>query len=87
MFDDKPCIAMPVFSSGQWAGQAFDTYAALGTDDLIYAAGGGIMAHPDGPEAGVSSIREAWRAARAGRDLARTAATVPAVRRAVETFG
>lgn len=58
--------AMPVFSSAQWAGQAFATYAALGTTDLIYACGGGIMSHPDGIAAGVASIRDAWSAAAAG---------------------
>ncbi len=87
MFDHKPCVAMPVFSSGQWAGQAFDTYQALGSADLIYAAGGGIMAHPDGPSAGVDSIRQAWAAAQAGQSLAQAAAQAPALRRAVETFG
>ncbi|AMG83121.1 ribulose 1,5-bisphosphate carboxylase [Microbacterium sp. PAMC 28756] len=54
---------MPVFSSAQSADQAADTYAALGTVDLMYVCGGGIMAHPDGPAAGATSIRQAWRAA------------------------
>ncbi len=66
MFDDRPCIAMPVFSSGQAAGQAGDTYRALGNADLIYAAGGGIMAHPGGAAAGVASLRQAWDAAMSG---------------------
>ncbi len=87
MFDDKACIAMPVFSSGQWAGQAFDTFTALGTADLIYAAGGGIMAHPDGPRAGVASIQQAWAAAQSGDSLEGAAAANPELRRAVERFG
>ena len=66
MFADKPYIPMPVFSSGQTVGQPADTYAALGTADLIYAAGGGIMAHPAGVAAGVAALREAWEAAMAG---------------------
>jgi ribulose-bisphosphate carboxylase large chain len=66
MFDDKPCVAMPVFSSGQSAKQAYQTYAALGSTDLIFAAGGGILAHPDGPAAGVASLRAAWDAAISG---------------------
>ena len=57
---------MPVFSSGQTVHQPPDTYRALGSVDLIYAAGGGIMAHPHGPAAGVTSLREAWDAAIAG---------------------
>ncbi len=87
LFDEKPCIAMPVFSSGQWAGQAFDTYRDLGSVDLIYAAGGGIMAHPDGPRAGVESIRQAWAAAQAGETLDSATDTHAALRRAVEKFG
>jgi ribulose-bisphosphate carboxylase large chain len=57
---------MPVFSSGQWAGQAPDTYEALGSVDLMYLAGGGIMAHPDGPAGGVRSLKQAWEAAMQG---------------------
>jgi ribulose-bisphosphate carboxylase large chain len=60
MFADKPCLAMPVFSSGQSAKQVPATYAALGSADLIFAAGGGIMAHQGGPAAGVAALREAW---------------------------
>lgn len=63
LFADQPCLAMPVFSSGQSARQAPLTYKALGSTDLIYAAGGGIMAHPDGPAAGVASLKQAWEAA------------------------
>ena len=54
---------MPVVSSGQWAGQAPETYRRAGTTDLMYLAGGGIMAHPGGPGAGVRAIRQAWEAA------------------------
>lgn len=60
MFANLPCIAMPVFSSGQGAAQVKDTLARMGTADLIYAAGGGIMGHPDGPAAGVAALRAAW---------------------------
>jgi ribulose-bisphosphate carboxylase large chain len=66
MFDGKPCVVMPVFSSGQSAKQASQTYAALGSTDLIFAAGGGILAHPDGPAAGVAELRAAWDAAISG---------------------
>lgn len=79
--------AMPVFSSGQWAGQAPDTFAALGSVDLLYLAGGGIMAHPDGIAAGVNSLREAWAAALAGVALADYARDHAALRGALEMFG
>jgi ribulose-bisphosphate carboxylase large chain len=77
---------MPVFSSGQWAGQAPDTYRALGSADLMYLAGGGIIAHPDGPAAGVASLREGWEAAMQGIPLAEYARTHPALRQAIAMY-
>jgi ribulose-bisphosphate carboxylase large chain len=85
MFPDKPCLAMPVFSSGQTVRQAPGTFAALGSTDLIMTAGGGIMAHPDGPGAGVRALRDAWDAAVAGVPLADYAREHPALARALET--
>jgi ribulose-bisphosphate carboxylase large chain len=69
--DDR---VMPAFSSGQWAGTVEQTYRAVNTSDLLFMAGGGVMAHPGGPTEGVASIREAWRAVEAGEsvDSART---------------
>jgi len=87
MFATRPCVAMPVFSSGQSAAQAAETYQRLGTADLIYAAGGGIMGHPHGPAAGVASLREAWDAAVGGIPAAEHAKTHPALDAALATFG
>jgi len=53
---------MPVISSGQSAATVEKTYQELNTSDLIFMAGGGIMAHPNGPAAGVQSIKQAWEA-------------------------
>jgi len=39
---------LPVVSSGQWGGQAPETYRRTQTTDLLYMAGGGILAHPFG---------------------------------------
>jgi ribulose 1,5-bisphosphate carboxylase large subunit-like protein len=56
--------ALPVVGSGQWGGQAPETYARNGHSvDLLYLGGGGIMGHPAGPGAGVRAIRQAWDAA------------------------
>ena len=87
MFADKPCTVMPVFSSGQWAGQAADTHAALGSSDLIHASGGGIMGHPGGIAAGVRGMRQAWEAALQGIPARSYAATRPELRQAFERFG
>ena len=88
MFDgpNRGCEVMPVFSSGQWAGQAIDTYKAIQSTDLIYACGGGIVAHPAGIAAGVRSIRLAWEAAIDGRTLEQAAAEHSEVKQAMEMF-
>lgn len=82
----KGCEIMPVFSSGQSAHQAPDTYKALGSMNLIYACGGGILAHPAGPAAGVRSLHQAWEAAAAGITLAEYARTHEELRAALEAF-
>lgn len=85
--DGRGCEIMPVFSSGQWAGMAIDTYNAIQSTDLIFACGGGIVAHPAGIGAGVRSIQQAWEAALAGETLEAAAARHSELRQAIETFG
>jgi ribulose-bisphosphate carboxylase large chain len=87
MFPEKPCVVMPVFSSGQSAKQAPRTFQLLDSTDLIYLAGGGILAHPGGITAGVSALRQAWEAATAGVPLAIAAATHRELREALDKFG
>jgi ribulose-bisphosphate carboxylase large chain len=86
MFVAKPCVAMPVFSSGQTVHQPAETFRRLGRADCIYAAGGGIMGHPDGPAAGVQALRAAWEAAIAGIPPATYARHTPALARALEAY-
>lgn len=78
---------MPVVSSGQWGGQAPETYRRAGTTDLMYLAGGGIMAHPGGPGAGVAAIRQAWDAAVKGVELHEHAPTHAELRQSIDKFG
>jgi ribulose-bisphosphate carboxylase large chain len=78
---------LPVISSGQWGGQAPETYRRTRTVDVLYMAGGGIMAHPDGPAGGVTAIRQAWDAAVAGRSLEDAAREHPELRHSLEKFG
>jgi len=80
-------VAMPVISSGQWGGQAPETYRLAGTSDLIYVAGGGIMAHPLGPAAGLRGLQQAWEAAMKGIPLADYAATHRELRETIAKFG
>ena len=79
---------LPVVCSGQWGGQAPDTYARTGrTVDLMYLCGGGIVAHPGGPAAGVRAVRQAWEAAVAGIALPNYARTHPELAASLATFG
>lgn len=82
----KGCEILPVFSSGQSAKQVPDTYAALGCMDLLYACGGGILAHPMGQAAGVLSLRQAWEAAAAGVSMPEYAKSHPELGAALEAF-
>lgn len=79
--------AMPVISSGQWGGQAPETLRRAGTQDVLYVAGGGIMAHPSGPAAGLRGIQQAWEAAAQGVTLEQYAADHPELRQTLDKFG
>jgi ribulose-bisphosphate carboxylase large chain len=91
----KACLApmmggytvMPVVSSGQWGGQAPDTYRQTQTLDLMYLAGGGILAHPGGPAAGVMALRQAWEAAASGVELAEFARSHRELAQSIEFYG
>ena len=89
MFDvpGRGCQVMPVFSSGQSAGRAFDTWRVLGSTDLIFACGGGIVAHPGGAAAGVLSVRQAWQSALDGLTCDEACQRFPELQQALEKFG
>lgn len=78
---------LPVVSSGQWGGQAFETWRRTQTIDLLYMAGGGIMAHPMGAAAGVNALQQAWKAAVDGLQLEEAVTAYPAFAKSVEKFG
>lgn len=78
---------LPVVSSGQWGGQAFETYRRTKTVDLLYMAGGGIMAHPDGPAGGVIALQQAWHGAVNGLSLQETAQQYSEFAKSVQKFG
>lgn len=78
---------LPVLSSGQWGGQAFETWRRTKTVDLLYMAGGGIMAHPMGAAAGVNALQQAWQGAVEGLTLEETAKQYPAFAESVKKFG
>jgi ribulose-bisphosphate carboxylase large chain len=77
---------LPVVSSGQWGGQAPETYRRTRTVDLLYMAGGGIMAHPHGPAAGVRSLQKWWHAAVEGLTMDQATERYPELRKSREKF-
>jgi 3-oxoisoapionate-4-phosphate decarboxylase len=80
--------ALPVVGSGQWGGQAPETYARNGRSvDLLYLGGGGIMGHPGGPGAGVRAIAQAWDAAVAGIALEDYARDHSELAQSIAAFG
>jgi ribulose-bisphosphate carboxylase large chain len=79
--------ALPVVSSGQWGGQAPETYRRTQTVDLLYMAGGGIMAHPSGASAGVVALQQAWKAAVDGLSIEEAALQYPEFAQSVAKFG
>jgi ribulose-bisphosphate carboxylase large chain len=85
MYDHK--TPLPVVSSGQWGGQAFETYSRTKTVDLLYMAGGGIMAHPMGTAAGVKALQQAWGAAVDGLTLEEASDTYREFNASVKKFG
>ena len=76
--------ALPVFSSGQTAWQIGPSAAALGNEDFLFCAGGGIVGHPDGPGAGVLALRQAAEAFRLGIEPREHARDRPALARALD---
>jgi len=78
---------MPVISSRQWAGTAPDTYQSVKTVDLIHLAGGGMLAHPGGPQAGFESMKQGWEAAIQGITLEQYAESHPELKQAIAKYG
>jgi ribulose-bisphosphate carboxylase large chain len=81
----KPVL--PVVSSGQWGGQAPETWRRTQTVDLLYMAGGGIQAHPDGAAAGVRSLQLWWEAAVEGLTVEQAVAKYPLLAKSQAKFG
>ena len=87
IFEPGDC-SLPVVCSGQWGGQAPETYRRTGrTVDLMYLCGGGIVSHPGGPAAGVRAVQQAWQATVEGIDLETYARSHPELDQSLKKFG
>lgn len=87
IFSKADC-PLPVAGSGQWGGQAPDTYERTGkTQDLLYLCGVGIVSHPGGAASGVRAVRQAWEAAVKGVPLETYAMDHPELAASLKFFG
>jgi 3-oxoisoapionate-4-phosphate decarboxylase len=87
LFAPEDC-ALPVAGSGQWGGQAPDTYHGNGNSiDLMYLCGGGIVSHPSGAAAGVRAVRQAWEASVQGIALETYAKEHEELAQSIAKFG
>ena len=78
---------LPAFSSGQWAGTLPSTLEAAKSADLMFMCGGGILAHPNGPAAGIVSLHDAYEVLVAGKSISDGARTRPELAAAIDFFG
>ncbi len=86
LFSRHDC-PLPVAGSGQWGGQAPETYERTGrTLDLMYLCGGGIVSHPGGAGAGVRAVKQAWEAAVRNIPLEIYARDHPELAQSIATF-
>jgi 3-oxoisoapionate-4-phosphate decarboxylase len=87
LFKPQDC-SLPVAGSGQWGGQAHDTFERTGRSlDLMYLCGGGIVSHPGGAGAGVRAVKQAWEAAVQGIPLNDYAKHHLELAQSIATFG
>ena len=75
-----------IASAGQTVRQAAATLEAVGSSDLLVAAGGGIVAHPSGVAAGVKAMRQAYDAAMQKVDISEYAEDHPELAAALAEF-
>ncbi len=80
----KPTL--PVSSGGLHPGIIPDVLEILGTNIMVQA-GGGVLGHPDGPEAGARAVRQAIEAYLEGISLEEYSKTHKELRRALEYWG
>ncbi len=79
--------SLPVPGGSDWAGSLLSMYKTFGTKDFSMVPGRGVFGHPDGPEAGARSIRQAWDAIEKDVPIEAYADSHQELKRAIEAFG
>lgn len=79
--------SLPMPGGSDWAGTLDSVYRKVGSVDFGFVPGRGVFGHPMGPEAGATSVCQAWDACRLGIPIERHAEANPELRSAIAAFG
>ncbi len=78
---------LPIPGGSDWAGSLKGMYETFKTKDFSMVPGRGIFGHPNGPEAGARSIRQAWEAIEQDIEIAEYSKTHTELEKAIDAFG
>jgi ribulose-bisphosphate carboxylase large chain len=79
--------SLPVPGGSDWAGSLQNMYNTFNTKDFSMVPGRGVFGHPDGPESGARSIRQAWEAIEKNVSINEYAQSHKELANAIAAFG
>ncbi|MEK6970635.1 MAG: RuBisCO large subunit C-terminal-like domain-containing protein, partial [archaeon] len=79
--------SLPIPGGSDWAGPLPRMYETFKTKDFSMVPGRGVFGHPNGPEGGARSLREAWEAIEQGKSLEEYSKNHPDLKAALSYFG
>ena len=79
--------SLPIPGGSDWAGSLPRMYETFKTKDFSMVPGRGVFGHPNGPEGGARSLREAWDAIEQGKSLEEYSKNHPDLKAALTFFG
>lgn len=79
--------SLPIPGGSDWAGTLKPIYDRVKTIDFAMVPGRGVFNHPQGPQGGARSLRQAWEAIEAEKTIEEYAKTHVELQKAIEAFG
>lgn len=79
--------SLPVPGGSDWAGTLKPIYDKVKTIDFAMVPGRGVFNHPQGPEGGARSLRQAWEAIEKNKSIEEYAKSHVELGKAIEAFG
>jgi len=81
----RPCLPVP--GGSDWAGTLETVYRKIGSVDFGFVPGRGVFGHPMGPQAGATSVLQAWEACVRNVPIGDHARSNAELCAAIEAFG